>query len=135
MVDVRIPVSDVMSQTLCTRMESWRDKTFQRTILVVGVGPLSTFHSFSAGLVLIAHIILFTFSELLVPLSAVQCDQTTIWATPRIRCREEVGQSFQGRVRFLLRVRLQHGNYLDCSSGAFSARRRRLGIFALAALT
>ena len=39
-------------------MESWRDTTFQRSILVVGVGPLSTLHSFSAGPVLIAHIIL-----------------------------------------------------------------------------
>ena len=45
-----------------------------------------------------------------------------------------MGQSLQGRVRFLLRVRLQHGNCLDCSSGAFSARRWGLGIFALAAL-
>ena len=38
-------------------------------------------------------------------------------------------------VRFLLRVRLQHGNYLGCSSGAFSARRWGLGIFTLAAIT
>ena len=58
LIDRRIPVTDVMSQALCTRMESWRDKTFQRSILVVGVGPLSTLHSFSAGPVLIAHIIL-----------------------------------------------------------------------------
>jgi hypothetical protein len=50
-------------------------------------------------------------------------------------CREEVGQSLQGRVRFVLRVRLQHGNNLDCSSGAFSARRRGLGLFAVAAVT
>jgi hypothetical protein len=49
--------------------------------------------------------------------------------------REEVGQSLQGQVRFVLRVRLQHGNNPDCSIGAFSARRRGLGIFALAALT
>jgi hypothetical protein len=48
---------------------------------------------------------------------------------------EEVGQSLQERVRFVLRVRLQHGNNLDCSAGAFSARRRWLGIFAVAALT
>jgi hypothetical protein len=68
-------------------------------------------------------------------LSAVQCEQTTVWATLRITCREEVGQSLQRRVRFLLRVRLQHGNYLDCSTGAISARRRGLGIFAVAALT
>jgi len=46
-----------------------------------------------------------------------------------------VGQSLQGQVRFVFRVRLQHGNNLDCSTGAFSARRRGLGIFALAALT
>ena len=39
-------------------MESWGDKTFQRSILVVGVGPLSTLHTFSAGPDLIAHIIL-----------------------------------------------------------------------------
>jgi hypothetical protein len=58
LIDRRIPVTDVMSQALCTRMESWQDKTFQRSILVVGVGPLSTLHSFSAGPVLIAHIIL-----------------------------------------------------------------------------
>jgi hypothetical protein len=65
----------------------------------------------------------------------LQFDQTTVCATLRIMCREEVGQSLQGRVRFVLRVRLQHGNYLDCSSGAFSARRRGMGIFAVAALT
>ena len=58
MVDLRIPVADVMSQALCSRMESWGDKTSQRSILVVGVGPLSTLHSFSAGPDLIAHIIL-----------------------------------------------------------------------------
>ena len=58
LVDVRIPVTDVMSKALCTRMESGRDKHFQRSILVVGVGPLSTLHSFSAGPVLITHIIL-----------------------------------------------------------------------------
>jgi hypothetical protein len=58
LVDVRIPVTDVMSQALCTRMESWRDRTFQRSILVVSVGPLSTLNSFSAGPILIAHIIL-----------------------------------------------------------------------------
>src|ERR1700733_9148237 len=55
-------------------------------------------------------------------------------ATLRIMCREEVGQSLQGRVRFLLRVRLQHGNSFDCSRSAFSARRRWLGIFAVAQL-
>src|ERR1039458_2793834 len=58
LIDRRIPVSDRMSQALCIRMESWRDKTFQRSILVVGVGPLSTLHSFSAGPVLITHTIL-----------------------------------------------------------------------------
>jgi hypothetical protein len=68
-------------------------------------------------------------------LIVLQFDQTTVGATLRIMCREEVGQSLQGRVRFVLRVRLQHGNYLDCSSGAFSARRRGMGIFAVAALT
>jgi hypothetical protein len=67
-------------------------------------------------------------------LTVVQCDQTTVWATLRIVCSEEVGQSLQGRVRFLLRVRLQHGNNPDCSSGTFSARRRRMGIFAVAQL-
>ena len=71
----------------------------------------------------------------LVPVREVQCDQTTIRATLRIVCREEVGQSLQGRVRFVLRERLQHANNLDCSSGSFSARRRGLGIFAVAALT
>jgi hypothetical protein len=63
-----------------------------------------------------------------------QCDQTTVWATLRIVCSEEVGPSLQGRVRFLLGVRLQHGNNPDCPSGTFSARRRRMGIFALAQL-
>jgi hypothetical protein len=32
-------------------------------------------------------------------------------------------------------MRLQNGNNLDCSAGAFSSRRRGLGIFAVAALT
>src|SRR3984957_14418738 len=64
-----------------------------------------------------------------------QCAQTTAYATPRIICREEVGQSLQGRVRFFLRVRLQHGNNRDCSGSAFSARWWRLGIFAVARLT
>jgi hypothetical protein len=68
-------------------------------------------------------------------LAAVQCDQTTVWITHRIVCREEVGQSLQGRVRLLLRWRLQRGDCLDCSSGAFSARWWRLGIFAVAQLT
>ena len=68
-------------------------------------------------------------------LRAVQCDQTIVWTTNSIMCRQDVGQSLQGRVRFVLRVRLQHVNNLDCSSGAFSARRRGLGIFAVAALT
>jgi hypothetical protein len=68
-------------------------------------------------------------------LKVLQCDQTTVWAAPRMMCREEVRQSFQGLVRFVLRGRLQLGNNLDCFTGAFSARRRGLGIFALAALT
>jgi hypothetical protein len=67
-------------------------------------------------------------------LTVVQCDQTTVLATLRIACSEEVGQSLQGRVRFLLRVRLQHGNNPDRSSGTFSARRRRMGILAVAQL-
>ena len=64
----------------------------------------------------------------------VQCEQKTAQATRRIMCREEVGQSFQGRVRFLLRARLQHGNSSDRFVGAFSARWRRLGIFTVAPL-
>jgi hypothetical protein len=68
-------------------------------------------------------------------LRAVQFDQTPVSANLRIICREEVGQSLQGRVRFLLRARLQHGNHSDCSSGALSDRRRWLGIFAVAQLT
>lgn len=55
---MRISITDVMSQALCSWLESWRDTTLQRSILVVGVGPLSNLHSFSAGPVLIAHIIL-----------------------------------------------------------------------------
>jgi hypothetical protein len=70
-----------------------------------------------------------------VPLGAVQCEQTTVWVTFRIMCRKEVGQSLQGQVRFVLGVRLQHGDNRDCSIGAFSARRRGLGIFEVAALT
>ena len=58
MVDVRIPVTDVMSQALCSSMESRQDTTFQSSILIVGVGSCSTLHSFSAAPVLIAHIIL-----------------------------------------------------------------------------
>ena len=41
------------------------------------------------------------FSLSLVPLRAVQCEQTTIWTTLRIMRREEVGQSLQGQVRFV----------------------------------
>ena len=69
------------------------------------------------------------------PLTVLKSDQTSVWATLRIMRKEEVGQSLQGRVRFVLRVRLQHGNYRDCSIGALSARRRGLGIFTVAALT
>jgi hypothetical protein len=65
----------------------------------------------------------------------LQCDQTSVLATLRIMCREEVGPSLQGRVRFVLRRRLQNGNYPDRFIGAFSARRRRLGIFAVASLS
>jgi hypothetical protein len=74
-------------------------------------------------------------SALYLTLRVVQCDQTTVSVTLRIMCREEVGQSLQGRLRSLLRVRLQNVNIFDCSSGAFSAWRRGLGIFAVAALT
>src|SRR5450631_2461489 len=73
--------------------------------------------------------------ERLAWLMVLQCDQTTVWATLRIMCREEVGKSLQGQVRFFLRVRLQHVNNIDCSCGAFSARWRGLGIFAVAPLT
>jgi hypothetical protein len=69
------------------------------------------------------------------PLRVVQCEQTTVWATHTIMCREEVGQSLQGRVRFVSRVRLQHGNNRDCPSGSFPGRWWGLGIFAVAALT
>jgi hypothetical protein len=65
----------------------------------------------------------------------VQCDQTTVWTTLRIVSREEVGQSLQGRVRFLWRMRSQHVNTIDCSTGSFSDRWRRLGLFAVAQLT
>jgi hypothetical protein len=47
---------------------------------------------------------------------------------------EEVGQSLQGRVCFSLRARLQHGNNLDCPIGTFFARRRWMGIYAVAPL-
>ena len=67
-------------------------------------------------------------------LTVLKCDQTIVWATLKIVCSEEVGQSLQGRVRFLLRVRLQHGDNPGCSTGTFSARRRRMGIFAVAQL-
>lgn len=68
-------------------------------------------------------------------LTMIRYDQTVVWETPRITCSEEVGQSLQGRVCFLLRVRLQHGNSLDCPIGTFSARRRGMGIFEVAPLT
>jgi hypothetical protein len=45
-----------------------------------------------------------------------------------------MGQSLQGESAFRLRVRLQHVNNFDCSSGAFFARRRGLGIYAVASL-
>jgi len=64
----------------------------------------------------------------------LQCDQTTVWTPLRIMCREEVGQSSQEQVCFVLRVRLQHVNNIDCPSGSFSARWRGLGIFAVAPL-
>jgi len=67
-------------------------------------------------------------------LTVLKCDQTIVWAARKIVCSEEVGQSLQGRVRFLLRVRLQHGDDPDRSIGTFSARRRRMGIFAVAQL-
>jgi hypothetical protein len=56
-------------------------------------------------------------------------------ATLRVMCREEVGQSLQGRVRFLLQMRSQYVNDIDRSSGSFAARWRGLGIFAVAQLT
>jgi len=64
----------------------------------------------------------------------LQCDQTTVWATLKIMCSEEVCRSLQGQLAFFLRVRLQHVNNIDCSSGSFSARWRGLGIFAVAPL-
>jgi hypothetical protein len=76
----------------------------------------------------------FQMRDLLARLTVIKCDQTTVWAIPKIVCREEVRRSLPGRVRFVLRGRLQHGNNLDCSTGAFSARRRGLGIFAVASL-
>ena len=35
-------------------------------------------------------------------LTVLQCDQTTVLANLKIICREEVGQSLQGQVRFVL---------------------------------
>jgi hypothetical protein len=35
-------------------------------------------------------------------LVAVECDQTIVWATLKIMCREKVGQPLQGQVRFVL---------------------------------
>jgi hypothetical protein len=64
----------------------------------------------------------------------VQCEQITVWATLRIKCREEVDQSSRRPVCFVLRVMFQHVNDIDCSGGSFSARRRGLGIFAVAQL-
>lgn len=68
------------------------------------------------------------------PTTVRQCDQTTVWITRRVMCREEVGQSLQGQVRLVLRVRLQHGNNRDRVVGGFSARWWWLGIFAVEAL-
>ena len=68
-------------------------------------------------------------------LTVVQCEQTTVWATLRIMHREEVRQSLQGRVHFILLGRLHHGNNLDRSTGAVFARWRWVGIFAVAPLT
>jgi hypothetical protein len=50
-------------------------------------------------------------------------------------CREEVDRRYKGGSLVVLRVRSRHGNDLDCSGAAVSARRRGLGIFAVAALT
>ena len=68
-------------------------------------------------------------------LTVVQYEQTTVWATLRIMHREEVRQSLQGRVHFILLGRLRHGNNLDRSTGAVFARWRWVGIFAVAPLT
>jgi len=45
-------------RSFCIRMEFWRDTAIQNLLLVAGLGLLFTFHNFSAGPVLIAHIIL-----------------------------------------------------------------------------
>lgn len=47
---------------------------------------------------------------------------------------EEAGRLLQGSAGFSLRVRLRHGNRIDCSSSAVLARWRWLGIFSLAPL-
>jgi hypothetical protein len=73
-----------------------------------------------------------TSPRMMVPPTVVQCAQTSVRVTLRIMVREEVGQSLQGRVRFLERRRFQHGNSLDRSTGAISARRWWMGIFAVA---
>jgi hypothetical protein len=65
----------------------------------------------------------------------LQCDQTIVGTPLRIMYREEVGQSLQRQVRFLLRGRLQHVNNINCSGGSISARWRGLGLFTVAAVT
>jgi uncharacterized protein YjbJ (UPF0337 family) len=46
--------------------------------------------------------------------------------------RKEVRRPLQRPVSFLLQVRLQHGNRIDCSCGVVPARWRGLGILSLA---
>jgi hypothetical protein len=48
---------------------------------------------------------------------------------------EELRQSFQRLVQILSPGGFHHANYLDCFGRAFSARRRGLGVFSLAALS
>jgi hypothetical protein len=48
--------------------------------------------------------------------------------------RKEVRRPLQRPVSFLLQVRLQHGNRIDCSCGVVPARWRGLGILSLARL-
>ena len=65
-------------------------------------------------------------------LEVIYSDQTSVVATSILLLSEEAKRLFQWPVRFLLQVRLQDGNHIDCSLSAVLIRWWGLGILALA---
>jgi hypothetical protein len=67
-------------------------------------------------------------------LKVVQCAQTRVLATYTMSCSEEMDGRYKGQSSFLLQVRYNNGNRIDCSFSAIFARWRGLGILSLARL-